>query len=233
MAEIKQEQNILTQGIKGNDGLAIQRLIEQNLKNARFCFLAKITALNGNKISCVDISKRNEKDKNPILNNVLVAQPKSGKWRIQFDLKVGDIGLCVVNDSDLSIYKQGGNNDFLVSTDRSHDLNDSIFLPLSLYTQQGIDNLNFIISDENNANFIKFNNGNLDIQSEQITTLKSQLITIQSAQTTLKQVLANLGGILQGATTQTASSHQHATFSPSDKSALSGWVSSLNTLFKG
>lgn len=233
MAEIKQEQNILTQGIKGNDGLAIQRLIEQNLKNARFCFLAKITALSGNKISCVDISKRNEKDKNPILNNVLVAQPKSGKWRIQFDLKVGDIGLCVVNDSDLSIYKQGGNNDFLVSTDRSHDLNDSIFLPLSLYTQQGTDNLNFIISDENNANFIKFNNGNLDIQSEQITTLKSQLITIQSAQTTLKQVLANLGGILQGATTQTASSHQHATFSPSDKSALSGWVSSLNTLFKG
>lgn len=233
MAEIKQEKNILTQGIKDNDGLAIQKLIEQNLKSARFCFLAKITALNGNKISCVDISKRNEKDKNPILNNVLVAQPKSGKWRIQFDLKVGDIGLCVVNDSDLSIYKQGGNNEFLVSTDRSHDLNDSIFLPLSLYTQQGTDNLNFIISDENNANFIKFNNGNLDIQSEQITTIKAQLITIQSAQTTLKQVLANLGGILQGANTQTASSHQHATFSPSDKSALSGWVSSLNTLFKG
>ena len=232
MAEIKQEQNILKQGLNGNDGLAIQQLIEQNLKNARFAFLAKITALNGNKISCVEISKKNDKETNPILNNVLVAQPKSGKWRIQFDLKVGDIGLCVVNDSDLSIYKQNNSNDFLVSTDRRHDLNDSIFLPLSLYTQQGVSDLNFIISDDENQNFIKFNNGNLEIQSKEITILKNKLITIQSAQTTLKAVLQNLASILGGAVTQTSNSHNHATFSPSDKSALSAWSSGLNQLFK-
>ena len=166
------------------------------------------------------------------MNNVLVAQPKSGKWRIQFDLKVGDIGLCVVNDSDLSIYKQDGNNDFLVSTDRNHDLNDSIFLPLSLYTQDGTSGLNFIISDSENQNFIKFNNGNLNIQSKELTILKNKLITIQSAQTTLKQILTNLGNILTGANTQTASNHTHATFDGTAKSAINGWVSSLDTLFK-
>lgn len=229
---MEQNANLIKQGSQRQDGWNINQLIEQNLKNARFAFLAKITSLNGNKISVCEIARRNDKEKNPIINNVLVAQPKSGKWRIQFDLKVGDIGLCVVNDSDLSIYKNKGTGDYLVNTDRQHDLNDCIFLPLSLYTQQGTDGLNFIISDENNANFIKFNNGNLDIQSEQIAKLKGQLVTIQSAQTTLKAVLQNLAGILTGATTQTNNSHNHATFSPSDKSALSAWSSGLNNLFK-
>ena len=230
MGEIKQEQNILKQGIKGNDGEAIQQLIEQNLKNARFCFLAKITALNGNKISCVEISKKNNKEQNPILNNVLVAQPKSGEWKIQFNLKVGDIGLCVVNDSDLSIYKQNNSNDFLVSTDRTHDLNDSIFLPLSLYTQENTQDLDFIISDNENQNFIKFKGGKLDIQSKDITTIKAQLVTIQSAQTSLKAVLNNLGNILTSAKTSSAG-HTHDTLDSGSKGAISGWQSSLNTLF--
>lgn len=231
MAEVKQEQNILNQGLKNNDGLAIQELIEQNLKNARFCFLAKITALNGNKISCVEISKKNDKQSNPILNNVLVAQPKSGSWKIQFNLKVGDIGLCVVNDSDLSIYKQNNSSDFLVSTDRTHDLNDSIFLPLSLYTQENTQDLDFIISDNENQNFIKFKGGKLDIQSQDITKIKAQLVTIQSAQTTLKAVLNNLGNILASAKTSSAG-HTHDTLDSGSKGAISGWQSSLNTLFE-
>ena len=232
MGEIKQEQNILKQGIKGNDGEAIQQLIEQNLKNARFCFLAKITALNSNKISCVEISKKNNKEQNPILNNVLVAQPKSGEWKIQFNLKVGDIGLCVVNDSDLSIYKQNNSNDFLVSTDRTHDLNDSIFLPLSLYTQDSVNNLDMLISDDKGENFINFKGGKLNIQSKDITTIKAQLVTIQSAQTTLKAVLTNLGNILSSAKTTNNNSHQHDSFDSGTKGAISGWVSSLNTLFQ-
>ena len=229
---MEQNQNLIKQGSQRQDGWNINQLIEQNLKNARFAFLAKITSLNGNKISVCEIARRNDKEQNPIINNVLVAQPKSGKWRIQFDLKVGDIGLCVCNDSDLSIYKSKGTGDYLVNTDRQHDLNDCIFLPLSLYTQTDTKDLNFIISDENNANFIKFNNGNLDIECEQIANLKGQLVTIQSAQTTLKKVLANLGNILKSANTQTANNHQHATFSPNDKNALNSWVSSLNNLFK-
>ena len=229
---MEQNANLIKQGSQRQDGWNINQLIEQKLKNARFAFLAKITSLNGNKISVCEIARRNDKEKNPIINNVLVAQPKSGKWRIQFDLKIGDIGLCVCNDSDLSIYKSKGTGDYLVNTDRQHDLNDCIFLPLSLYTQDGTDGLNFIISDENNANFIKFNNGNLDIQCEQLATIKGQLVTIQSAQTSLKAVLQNLAGILAGATTQTNNNHNHATFSPDDKGALNDWSSSLNNLFK-
>lgn len=229
---MKQEKNILTQGINGNDGLAIQQLIEQNLKNARFCFLAKITALNGNKISVCEIARRNEKEKNPILNNVLIAQPRSGKWKIEFNLKIGDIGLCVVNDSDLSVYKHGGNSEYLVSTDRNHDLNDAIFLPLSLYTQTATDNIDFIISDENGENLINFKGGNLQIQSKEITHLKAKLFTIQSEQTTLKSVLKNLGDILTGATTETASNHTHSSFNGATKSSLASWKSSLDTLFQ-
>lgn len=232
MAEIKQESNILNQGVKGNDGLAIQQLIEQNLKEARFCFLAKITALNGAKVACVDISKRNDKAKNPILNNVLVAQPKSGAWKIQFNLKVGDIGLCVVNDTDLSLYKQSNSSDFIVSTDRGHDMNDAIFLPLSLNAQENTQELDFIISDNENQNFIKFKGGKLDIQSQDMATIKAQLVTIQSAQTTLKAVLQNLGNILSSAKTTTNNSHQHDSFDSGTKGAINGWKNSLNTLFE-
>ena len=228
MAE--QNYQFTKQGSQNKDGWNIQQLIEQNLKNARFCFLAKITARNGNKRSCVEISKKNDKQSNPILNNVLVAQPKSGAWKIQFNLKVGDIGLIVVNDSDLSIYKQNNSSDFLVSTDRTHDLNDSIFLPLSLYTQENTQDLDFIISDNENQNFIKFKGGKLDIQSQDITTIKAQLVTIQSAQTTLKAVLNNLGNILTSAKTSSAG-HTHDTLDSGSKGAISGWQSSLNTLF--
>lgn len=232
MAEIKQEPNILNQGVKGNDGLAVQQLIEQNLKEARFCFLAKITALNGAKVACVDISKRNDKANNPILNNVLVAQPKSGAWKIQFNLKVGDIGLCVVNDTDLSLYKQNNSGDFIVSTDRAHDMNDAVFLPLSLNTQENTQDLDFIISDNENQNFIKFKGGKLNIQSQDITTIKAQLVTIQSAQTTLKAVLQNLGNILSSAKTTTNNSHAHDSFDSGTKGAINGWKNSLNALFE-
>lgn len=229
---MEQNANLIKQGSQRQDGWNINQLIEQNLKNARFAFLAKITSLNGNKISVCEIARRNDKEQNPIINNVLVAQPKSGEWRIQFDLKIGDIGLCVCNDSDLSIYKNKGSSDYLVNTDRQHDLNDCIFLPLSLYTQDGTSDLNFIISDENNANFIKFNNGNLDIQCEQLATIKGQLVTIQSAQTTLKQVLSNLGNILASAKTTNNNNHQHDSFDSGTKSGLTAWQNSLNELFK-
>ena len=229
---MKQEKNILTQGLKQNDGLAIQQLIEQNLKNARFCFLAKIISINNNKVSVIEIARQNQKEKNPILNNVLVAQPKSGEWEINFNLKVGDIGLCLVCDYDLSIYKNQGSNNFMISTDRRHDLNDCIFLPLSLYTQNKNNNIDFIIQDKSGNNIINFKGGNLDIKSEKIATLEAQLITIKSQQTTLKQVLANLANVLTSSNTQTASNHTHATFDNTAKSALNAWVNSLDTLFK-
>ena len=243
----EQAQNIIPQGARDNNANAVQDLIAQNIANIKTAFLAKITAINGNRVSVQEIAKSTAKGKTPILNNIPIAQPLSGEWRIQFDLKVGDIGLCIVCESDISAFKYNDSAAFKVATNRKHDFNDSIFLPLSLNLQEPAQGVNFKISDTNNKNYILFKDGNLTveseqdtntkaqnttIESEQITTLKAQLLTLQSANTTLKAELVKLANILQNSNTETADNHQHKTFNSSAGAALSSWAAGLDNLFE-
>ena len=228
----EQAQNIIPQGARDDSARAVQDLIAQNIANIKTAFLAKITAINGNRVSVQEIAKSTAKGKTPIINNVPIAQPLSGEWRIQFDLKVGDIGLCVVCESDISAFKYNDSAAFKVATNRKHDFNDSIFLPLSLNLQEPARGVNFKISDTNNKNYLIFKDGNLTIESEQITHLKARLFTMQSAATTLKTELIKLANILKSSKTASAGGHTHATFAGGDQSALSAWAAGLDNLFE-
>ena len=144
-------------------GLAIQTLINTNLNLLNTCFLAEIKSFKGNLI-CVKQAIRASGDESEfILNNIMVGFAYSGEWQTQFKLKVGDIGLCLVNNRDLSMYKQNGKSG-LAATSRAKDLNDSIFLPLSLFKTLPIADCDYTIKS-GDGNEITFKNSDLSINA--------------------------------------------------------------------
>lgn len=219
---IEQSKNILTPTTQKSEVLALQKMINANVNNIRTSFLAKIVSIDKNRVSVVEIARANEQAKNPILNNVLVAQPKSGKWGVEFDLQIDDIGLCIVCDCDISHYQNGGFNDFLVNTDRKHDFNDSIFMPLSLYNQRDFtDGINFLISDVTKKDKIEF--------KDDILTLKAKLMILESENTTLKKVLTDLAVILINARGWES---KKPAFHNNDRIKLGSWIDDLDKIFK-
>lgn len=144
-------------------GLAIQSLINTNLMLLNTCFLAEIVSFKGSLV-CVKSALKGDKDEQDlILNNIMVGFACSGEWQTQFKLKVGDIGLCLVNNRDLSFYKQNGKSG-LVPTSRNKDINDSIFLPLSLFKTLNISDCDYTIKSSD-GNEITFKAGSLKVNA--------------------------------------------------------------------
>lgn len=219
-------QNLIKSGENNDLGLAIQNLINDNLKFINTAFLCKIITINGNKVSIKPILRQNANEKVLIINNCLIAFPYSQIWQTQFKLKVGDIGLAIVIQDDISSYKQTG-NDGLNNTRRFKDINDSIFLPLSLYTSLKNENVNYKLENYNKMCKLEFDN-------QEIGTFKAKLLTLESENTTLKAKLKELAGLLEGmasGSTSVADLHSHTT-SPGSIGKFSRWATSLNELFK-
>lgn len=189
-------------------GLAIQKLIKSNLESINTCFLARITAINGNKVSIVPALKRKQTDKTVVINNCMVGFGYSQKWIIQHKLVVGDIGLAITAQDDISSYKMSGNVG-LNQTKRIKDINDSIFLPLSLFDSLNNDEINYIIKSFDGKCKLEFTNANVGI-------LQAQLLALKSENTTLKTELQNLADIL---------------ISGGGIPALTAWKSNLDNLF--
>ena len=208
-------------------GLSIQKLIESNIKNAYTSYLAQITSIVDNKIHIKPIIKTNSDDKDVIINNCLVAFPFSQNWRIQYKLKVGDIGLAVVSDKDLSNYKNTGGAS-IAKTKRYKNISDAIFFPVSMFQTLQNDSVNFtIINDKGNC-CLTFGN-------DEIGTLKAKLLTIQSENTTLKAELKKLASLLEGMAggSTSADGHGHTTTTaPSSVGKFNSWASGLDKLFK-
>ena len=144
-------------------GLAIQNLITQNLKNLNTCFLAEIVAINQNKVSVKQVIKSASSEADLIVNNCLVAFPFSNAWQMQFKLKIGDIGLCLVCNKDISTYKQSGVSS-IASTKRFKSVNDSVYLPLSMFKSLANDSVDFTIKGTDGDEFT-FDNGELTINA--------------------------------------------------------------------
>ena len=161
-----------------NLGLAIQGLIEDNIARINTSFLAEIKSINGNKVSICEVIKRKQTDLTTIYNNCLVGFNQSGKWQTQFKLKVGDVGLAIVLQDDISGYKSTGKNG-LNKTGRIHDKNDAIFIPFSLFDSLLNDSINFIIENDVKSCKIEFDNAEMG-------TFKAKLLTLESENTTLK-----------------------------------------------
>ena len=172
-------------------GLAIQNLIQENIKALNTCFLAKIVAINGNKVSISQVIK-SENESEVIVNDCLVAFPFSSVWQIQYALKTGDIGIALVINKDISGYKQGG-AECVAITSRYKDLNDSIFIPLSLFKTLPNDSVDFTIKGESDE--LTFKKGELLIQCAKKADFKAQNeFKLESQQSTIESPAIMLNG---------------------------------------
>lgn len=227
MADNQEYQNLIKSGENNDLGLAIQNLINDNLRFIRTTYLAKIVSINENKVSIKPILRQKANEQVLIINNCMIAFPYSQLWQTQFKLKVGDIGVAIVIENDISSYKQSG-NEGLNNTKRFKDVNDSIFMPLSLYTTLNNNEVNYKIENNNKSCKMEFNN-------DEIGIFKAKLITLESETTTLKAKLLELVSLLESmASGQTGpDGHgQTSTTSPGSIGQFNSWGSSLNSLFK-
>lgn len=219
----KEYQSLITTTNDNNIGLAIQQLIQDNIKNINSCFVAKIQSINGNKVSIVQAIKRKNSDKDTIYNNCLIGFNKSGYWQTQFKLKVGDVGLAIVSQDDVTSYKNSGKNG-LSETGRVHDKNDSIFLPMSLFDTLPNDDINFLIKSFDNKCKLEFTNDNIGI-------FQADLLTLKSENTTLKTKLNELATILSNALILQRPNGTQP-FDDGTIAQFNSWKSSLDILFK-
>lgn len=192
-------------------GVAIQKLIEDNTKRINTSFLAKIESINGGGlVDVVDIINQREGITNPVIPNAIYGVPSSGLFQISHNAKVGDIGLAIVLKNDINIYKsnkKGGEP----ATKRFFDVNDCIFIPLSLLNYPPDDNYSIKSSDSKVSFELTKDSINLqaeskvDVNSKKTIQLKSQgaglsfdnKLSINNAGVELKDVIDGIIQILQ------------------------------------
>lgn len=219
-------ENLVKSGESQDLGIAIQNLINDNIKALRTNFLAKVTNIENNRISFVKLIKDKEKEAIVTLNNVMVGFPYSQKWQIQHKLAIGDIGLVFVLENDITTYKTSGSGG-VVTNRRYKDINDCIFIPLSMYQSRNNQDINYIIESDTKKCKLEFNN-------DEIGIFKAKLLTLESENTTLKAKLIELANLLEGlasGSTSVVSAHSHQT-APDSIGRFSSWANSLNQLFK-
>lgn len=225
---MQEYQNLVKSGESSDLGTAIQNLINDNLKFINTAFLAKIVRINTKSVDIQPILKQNINDKDLIINNCLIAFNHSQLWDIQHKLKVGDIGVALVMQNDISTYKQIGAGG-VVATRRFKDFNDSIYIPLSLYETRPNADINYIIESHTKKCKLEFNN-------DEIGIFKAKLLTLESENTTLKRALKELVDLLEtmASGSTSADGHGHTTTTaPASIGAFNSWYNStINELFK-
>ena len=230
-------------------GKAIQMLIQDNIKSVNTSFIAEIVSINGNKVSIKKKIKDKPTDKDTIYNNCMVGFLETGLWQQQAKLKVGIDGIAFVMQDDVSNYKSTGKGGVNPSG-RILDKNDSVFIPLSLFETLPNDDINYIIKSLDGICKLEFDNDNvgtleakdiviksksglaqIDLKEDGLIEMTSTLLSLKSANTTLKAKLIELSNILESAMiVQSPSGIQP--FDGTTKANFSSWKSSLNDLFK-
>lgn len=189
-------------------GVAIQALIQDNIKNINTAFIAKVQSISEDKkkVNIVNVIKNDSGYQNVVIPNVLIAQPYSSEWEIAFKIAVGDIGLAIVCKNDITNYKDSG-GDSTANTQRHFDITDSIFIPLSLYLQKENDSLGFSVKNKNGDCELSFSaEGKLSIKAKEVEVTSQSPISIGTSQTLLdcfNAIIDNLqtaiiGGVTSG-----------------------------------
>ena len=179
---MKEYQNLIKSGQSADLGTAIQNLINDNLRNIQTAFLCEIVAIENNKIDIRPILRKSSDEKILTINNCLIGFNYSQNWSIQHKLKIGDIGLALVIQNDISSYKekgQGGIN----ATRRFKDANDAIYIPLSLYNSFSNDEINYQIKDLSDKCLFEFTNEfDNNLKAINITSTAEKNTTINSGE---------------------------------------------------
>ncbi len=208
---------------KDDIGVAINLLIQDNIKKVNTSFIAEIVSINGNKVSIKKKIKDKATDKDTIYNNCMIGFFRTGFWQEQLKLKVGDDGIAFVMQDDVSNYKSTGKSGVNPSG-RIQDKNDSVFIPLSLFETLPNNDINYLLKSLDGKCKLEFTNDNIGI-------LEADLLTLRSENTTLKTKLVELAEFLDSAMiVQSPSGIQP--FDGNTKANFSSWKTSLNDLFK-
>ena len=154
---MKEYQNLIKSGESSDLGTAIQNLINDNLRNIQTAFLAEIVAIENNRLDISPILRRDAKEQVLTINNCLVAFNYSQHWSIQHKLKIGDVGIALVMQNDISSYKEQGKGG-INATRRFKDANDAIYIPLSLYNSFSNDAINYQVKDLSEKCLFEFTN---------------------------------------------------------------------------
>ena len=179
---MREYQNLIKSGQSADLGTAIQNLINDNLRNIQTAFLCEIVAIENNKIDIRPILRKSSDEKVLTINNCLIGFNYSQNWSIQHKLKIGDIGLALVIQNDISSYKekgQGGIN----ATRRFKDANDAIYIPLSLYNSFSNDEINYQIKDLSDKCLFEFTNEfDNNLKAINVTSTAEKNTTINSGE---------------------------------------------------
>ena len=179
---MREYQNLIKSGQSADLGTAIQNLINDNLRNIQTAFLCEIVAIENNKIDIRPILRKSSDEKVLTINNCLIGFNYSQNWSIQHKLKIGDIGIALVIQNDISSYKekgQGGIN----ATRRFKDANDAIYIPLSLYNSFSNDDINYQIKDLSDKCLFEFTNEfDNNLKAINITSTAEKNTTINSSE---------------------------------------------------
>lgn len=197
---------IVTMGDDGDIGQAVQALISDNLSRLNTCFLARVESVEENKVNVSFLLG----DCKIVIPSVLVGVTQSQSFKQGIKLAPDDVGLCLVCDHDITSYKQSGGSGAILSK-RTHDLIDSVFMPLSLFKSNLEENL---------------------IESKENLAIKGKLLTLQSENASLKKTLSSLADILVGLKTVPAVQGSNLPLNPDVVAKINQWKAELDTLFK-
>lgn len=121
-----------------NIGSMVKKIVNDIIDNSiNAPFIGRVMAVKGNKVDVTPIYTFtfNSIPVAPVIYyNLLVGQQLTGKASVNNPVQIGDIGLCIVTDRDITNYASTGMEGPL-DTQRRFSKMDSIFMPLSMYKQ--------------------------------------------------------------------------------------------------
>lgn len=219
---------IVRAGDSADIGQAMQNLIQDNLARLNVCFLAKVQSVNGNKVDVVQVMQDKENER-LVIPSVIVGIPQSQDLQISMKIQEGDFGVCVVCDCDISGYKQSGDSSQKL-TNRTHNLIDSVFIPLSLF-KSDLEKSGILA----NSDFSIEAKGEVGIKSEKDfsieatgdLSLNGKLLVLKSQTASLKTALSELSDYI----TQIATTGGY-TIDPASIAKFNTWKANLDKLFK-
>lgn len=195
-------------------GVLIQALIQDNIDRLQICYIAKVLEVKGNKVNVIPMIGNSKIE----IPSLMVAIPYSSNFNQSMKINKGDIGLCVVCNNDISTYSNSGSGGIPISN-RTHDLIDSVFIPLSLYESD--------ISSNSITSNIDYS-----IESKENLTLKGNKISLKNDNESVKSLLSDLVSILKGLQTIPAVNGSMLTLNANSIADLEAWNNKLDTLFE-
>lgn len=134
-------------------------------------FLGKVVAVNGNKVdvTTLDTPLFSGIPMQPVIYYDMLVGMLSGKRAaVNMPISIGDIGLCIVTDCDITNYAKTGQGGVPASYRRFSKM-DSVFIPLSMFLQKPITEIfSFNYFNKSGANTFKVeiqNNNTIDVKA--------------------------------------------------------------------